>query len=38
MSPSEIDGTAMLNEILLDAEAKLGRKDDQSVVVRSRTR
>ena len=31
MSPSEINGTAMLNEILLDAEAKLNRKDDQSI-------
>ena len=31
MSPSsEIDGTAMLNEILLDAESKLDRKDDHS--------
>mgnify|MGYP001164178445 CR=1 FL=1 len=31
MSPSEINGTAMLDEILLDAEAKLNRKDDQSI-------
>ena len=31
VSPSEVNGAAMLDEILRDAETKLGHKDDQSI-------